>query len=62
MWERISKVPISSFAGTVAEFEDLCEPLREAIELHASMTALRDELIELGEIEVPVWYDLGELQ
>jgi very-short-patch-repair endonuclease len=61
LWDRICKVSFSTFAGTIAEFEDLSEPLREATALHSEMTSLRDQLVELGEIEIPVWYDLGSL-
>lgn len=61
-WAPIVELTTSSPDTLLAEFQDLCEPLREAVGLHEQMVAVREELLALGDVHVPRWHDLGEVE
>jgi len=61
-WASHTEVPTSSFAAQVAEYEDLCEPLEKALELHEKVASLKWRLTAIPGLTEPTWHDIQQLK
>lgn len=61
-WAPHTEVPTSSFAAQVAEYEDLCEPLEKALELHEKVASLKWRLTAIPGLTEPTWHDIQQLK
>lgn len=61
-WSRCTNPPSGTFTTQVAEYEDLCEPLEQALELHEQLEALKQMVSEIPGLLEPTWHNTGDLQ
>lgn len=61
-WSRHIGPPSGSFTQQVAEYEDMCEPLEKALELHDQVGVINKMMPAVPGVSEPSWHDLGELR
>ena len=61
-WSRHIDPPSGTFTAQVAEYEDLCEPLEQALELHNQLVTLKQMVAVIPGLLEPTWHDPEELK
>ncbi|MHC1574185.1 MAG: AAA domain-containing protein [Candidatus Methanogasteraceae archaeon] len=61
-WTPHTKVPTGTNAVQVAEYEDLCEPLEKALELHEKVETLKNSIAAIPGLTEPTWHDIPQLK
>jgi very-short-patch-repair endonuclease len=56
LWKEYTTPPQGTFAVQLAAYQDLCEPLREAIEIHGFVKKLKELISLLPELGSPHWH------
>jgi very-short-patch-repair endonuclease len=62
LWDKLAKVTSTSFARQVAEYQDFCEPLEAALDLHPKVSELKETVRQIKGLPQPVWHDIGGLK
>lgn len=60
-WGSVHRVPLRSFSAQLRDFEDLCEPLEAALELHDRVARIRAMVRAIPGLVEPTWHDLESL-
>ncbi|MHA2251502.1 MAG: AAA domain-containing protein [Candidatus Kariarchaeaceae archaeon] len=55
-WKSYTSVPEGDYATRIAAYEDLCEPLREATNLHDIVITLKGLISECVDLLLPHWH------
>lgn len=61
-WASTHAVTASGFSSQVRDFEDLCEPLEAALDLHGRVDRIRSIIQGVSGLAEPVWHQKESLQ
>ncbi|MBT3192547.1 MAG: hypothetical protein HN341_08325, partial [Verrucomicrobia bacterium] len=56
LWEAFSTPPAGNYAVQVAAYQDLCEPLRDAVGIHSTVEELKRIIAEIPGLTAPQWH------
>ena len=62
LWERYASPSSQTFAATVKEYEDFCEPLERGLDVHNGVADLRTRIQSLPNVPEPTWHDLATIR
>jgi len=62
LWERYSKTPEGNYTAQLAAYEDFCEPLRDALDLHGIVQELKRIISQLPGLASPHWHVREEVE
>ena len=62
IWNPYTEVPQGTVSDQVAHYEDMCEPLEEAISLHSEMKGIQELIRGISGLSEPTWHELENLQ
>ncbi len=62
LWKACTPPPEGHYAAQLAAYEDLCEPLRDAVALHEVVHELKASVSQLPDLMSPRWHVRGDVE